>query len=268
MTDPAPDSADPAPETPPTPAAEPRPPRHDRWAHRRAEPRPFAFLWTIFLLGGALLTVLRAGAVRGMEIDAARSPARALLVVIGVGLMIVWPLIRLSQQSPERPARAALQDLLVALCPVQAVLWPLTLIGRWGWEITLALSAYYSAWAFLACALVALGTGARRVSDRSWWMLGAVVIAIGAPALGLVAARVGSGIDPRYLLPSPVTAPFVVTASPGGRLPAVPPDLWVWAAAFAGAGLVGWTGAAIRDAHALAGAAPGAGPGAPEADRA
>lgn len=250
MTDQAPDGADPAPEQPPPPADETRPPRGDRWAHRRAEPRPFAFLWTIFLLGGAVLTVLRAGAVRGMEIDAARTPARALLVVIGVGLIIVWPLIRLSQQAPERPARAALQDLLVALCPVQAVLWPLTLIGRWNWDITLALSVYYSAWAILAGALVALGTGSRRVSDRSWWMLGAVVIAIGAPTLGLVSARVGAGMDPRYLLPSPVTAPFVVTASPGGRRPIVPPDLWVWSAALAGAGLVGWTGAAVRDAHA------------------
>lgn len=221
-------------------------PSADRWAHRRAEPRPFALLWTVFLLGGALLTVLRAGSARGLDIEAARGPARALLVVVGVGIAVVWPLIRLSQQSPERPVRAAMQDLFVALCPVQAVLWPLTLIGRWGWDVTLALSVHATAWAMLAGASVALGTASASAQARTLWMLVAVVLAGGAPALGLAAAQPGRGVDPRWLTPSPITLPFVLTAAPGGLRPAPGPNVWTWAGGVAGLGLVGWGAAALR----------------------
>lgn len=260
------DADSPGPGAPPSPppSEPPKQSRHDKWAHRRAEPRPFAFLWTLFLLGGAVLTVLRAGAGRGLEIEAARGPARALLVVVGVGIAIVWPLIRLSQRGPEHPIRGALQDLFVALCPVQAVLWPLTLIGRWGWEVTLALSVYTTAWAVLAGAIVALGTGRTSAGERTRWMLVAVALAGAAPSIGVAIAKPGAGVDPRWLIPSPITAPFVLTVAPGGQRPVVTPQIWAWAGGAAGLGLVGWGAAGLLHARRGAsgdGGAAGAPPG-------
>ncbi len=225
-----------------TPARKPP----DRWAHRRTEPRPFAFIWTTFLLGGAVFTVLRAGSMRGLDVDAARGPARAMLVIIGVGICIVWPLLRLSQDGPERPTRAALADLFVVLCPVQAVLWPLTLIGRWSWSLTGFLACAFTAWAVLFGAIVALGTGRSTPNERTWWMLVCVAIAGAAPALGVATARPGAGVNPAWLAPSPITLPFVATAAPGGATPSPSTTLWLWSAAATGAGAAGWLIAAAR----------------------
>lgn len=83
-------------------------------------------------------------------------------------------------------------------------------------------------------------------------MLVAVALAGLAPAIGVAVAKPGAGVDPRWLTPSPITAPFVLTVAPGGQRPTVTPQLWVWAGAAAALGLLGWTAAGI--AHSRAGA--------------
>jgi hypothetical protein len=230
-------------------SGQPRAP-HDRWAHRRAEPRPFAFIWTAYLLGGAALTVLRAGSLRGMDIDAARAPARVLLVLIGVGVCIVWPLIRLSQDGPERPVRAALADLFVVLCPAQAVLWPLTLIGRWTWSLTGAMACHVAAWAALVGAVIALGTGRTTPNERTWWMLACVALGSAAPALGVAAARPGAGVGSAWLAPSPITMPFVATAAHPESRSDAERLLWTWTLAAGGAAVLVWACAGARQLRA------------------
>ena len=48
--------------------------------------------------------------------------ARIMLEVVTVGIVVLWPMVRLSQEAPKRPVRALLLDSSVILVPAQAVL--------------------------------------------------------------------------------------------------------------------------------------------------
>src|SRR5262245_5977866 len=67
-------------------------PRFDRWAHRRGEPRVFAFLWTIYLVGATGLALASVGARGQVPIEVYRPVAQVLLVTVSAGVVIVWPL--------------------------------------------------------------------------------------------------------------------------------------------------------------------------------
>src|SRR5262245_36263588 len=120
--------AEPAPDpAPPPPAVAPSAPparRVDRWAHRRGEPRVFAFLWTLFLFAATATTFLAALSAGSSTPDVMRPATRALLAVTITGIVLVWPMIRLSQSADRHPIGGVAQDLVVILIPVQAVIWP------------------------------------------------------------------------------------------------------------------------------------------------
>ena len=72
-----------------------------------------------------------------------------------IGLMIGWPLLRLSQSSPDLPVRQTLLDLAVLIGLVQVVLWPLRLVTNWTPLRTAAIDATLCGWLLLAGAVVA-----------------------------------------------------------------------------------------------------------------
>src|SRR5262249_35293851 len=96
----------------------------DPWAHRRGEPRLFAFLWTLFLFAPTGATFMAAAPPGGASPDVMRPATRALLAVTAAGVCILWPMVRLSQLADEHPIAGVIQDLVVVLIPAQAVIWP------------------------------------------------------------------------------------------------------------------------------------------------
>lgn len=148
--------------SPPTPANAAEPAQqsasHDRWAHRRGEPRVFAFLWTVFLFAATAATFLSAFAAGAASPDVMRPATRALVAVALAGIAIIWPMIRLSQAADRHPVSGCVQDLIVVLIPAQAVIWPQWFgwLGRWPFSVISAISVLCCAWAFLVGGLLAV----------------------------------------------------------------------------------------------------------------
>lgn len=227
----------------------------DKWAHRRGEPRNFAFLWAIYLMLGSIIAlgVVLAGGI--VTLDAYQPLSRGLVVTLAVGVMIFWPLIRLSQIAPPEGSRtAAMKDLAIVLIPLQAVIWPQMVLARWTPNIVLATSMAMIAWGVLVAGLIALGTRSNQ-TWRSAWMATIVCLVIGGAAISMLAGQV----LPDLLRPiHPDAAPALVLASGAGLVADISADRsWSgsWALAMPehwraiwctfGAGLVVWILAAI-----------------------
>lgn len=218
----------------------------DRWAHRRTEPRPLAAMWLVYLIGASVVTVGVAG-MRGMvDWDAYRPAVRAMLGVIGLGIGVGWPLVRLSQAVPASPARAVLADLAVMVGPVQVVVWPqgLRWMTNWPWDVVGAIALGFFAWQVLVGALLSawLRHGAPRGgagSWRAWAMLSFVGLGAAGPGLGL--ALTGSAARGAMAC-SPVAMPFIFAgdASTMGRTAQLMAGDWSIVVVVGAAGLAGW----------------------------
>ncbi|MDX9911380.1 MAG: hypothetical protein RBS39_06085 [Phycisphaerales bacterium] len=191
------------------------------WAHRRAEPRALALVWTILLALATVGAFLSSTSVGGIDIDAFRAAARVLAAFVGFGIGVLWPMVRLSQvvpgvpddASPSRdgPARACIKDAIVVLAPAQAVLWPQTLIGRYGVEVAACLSCGLAAWAILVAGVLAgLLRPGLRARGRAMLIL-LVAQAIG-PAIAMAISLGPQGDAPRGVQ---ALATLGMMASPG-----------------------------------------------------
>lgn len=189
------------------------------WAHRRGEPRIFAFFWTVYLLLATVGAFWTAGAPGSHDALAMRPAARSLLAAITVGIALLWPMTRLSQTAPsERPrriARAVVQDMMVLLIPAQAVIWPQIAMSAWPVPVVAALAASLAAWTLVIGGLLAIGLSMTRPgSGRGWWMLVVVALAGLGPlvAIGpLGGAAHGDGSFDWWWMTSPVTSGFEIS---------------------------------------------------------
>lgn len=209
----------------------------DPWAHRKGEPRLFALMWTVYLMGAAVLTVLGSRLVDLPEPEHGFA-ARALLVMAAIGVCVLWPMTRISQAPPERPVRATLADLIVVLAPLQAMVWPLPLLTRWPMAAAGALTLMITSWAVLIGAIVLAGATSRSAIDRCVWMLACLVLIVAGPAVQLAA-------PPRILpeawgMTSPLTGVYALTRAPSGLAIEVSRVEWTLAAGPGVAGLAGW----------------------------
>jgi hypothetical protein len=227
----------------------------DRWAHRRAEPRPFAALWLLYLVGVSALVVANAGVSGMLHRDVYRAAACGMLTLVGVGVIVVWPMLRLSQETPERPGRSVLADALIVALPSQAMVWAQALpwMGDWPVEVVGVIAAVLGAWTLITGAMLAGGLrhisstppGAPRGVRRAVWMALVLLAGVTLPAAGLlIEGRLGA--PPRdgilWMGLSPVTGPFAIA---GQRTwvslgPPVNPVVWVGVAVLGLMGVAGW----------------------------
>jgi len=237
-------------------------PKHtDKWAHRRGEPRVFAFFWTLYLLGATLMGFSALGLVGGITAEVYRPVARGIIATVAIGATLLWPMTRLSQASPTRGgARAVRADMIVVLIPLQAVVWPQAILPA-GWTpLSIgALAALCASWTVLVGGILAIALGGPRLDHPatrpappgSWFlMILLVVLVLAAPCMSMLMWRDGHLPDIRteWLL-SPVSGVFELTRNRVHTSlgPAMTALHWAIIAAPAAMGGVAWSIAAIRD---------------------
>lgn len=223
----------------------------DPWAHRRAEPRLFAFLWTLYLFVtvlGSLLWLTSSGVLAASAYGPA---ARIMLIVIACGATILWPMVRLSQLAPgPRPLASAFGDFVVIVMPVQVVVWPLAFLANWPLKVVAVLSAMLFVWPLLISGLLAIAFAwchrcsrlALGAFGRVAWMILCIAVVCAGP-LVVVITEVGEHIDLSnwaWKL-SPFTFVFLITGT-GLRGPHAPIGLqdWFSLAPVAAAGMLSW----------------------------
>lgn len=181
---------------------------HDPWAHRRAEPRMFTFFWTVFLLATTVIAISAVGLYGAVQEEGARTAARMILLVAGIGVVVLWPMTRLSQSAPAPGVAWAVQDTLAVVLPLQAVIWPHIWLARWSLETAAAVSSVLTCWAVLVGGLLAVAFARRApgAPARVAWMCVFVALPAAAPIAGATLQGLGE--------PSLATTAWVQMASP------------------------------------------------------
>lgn len=241
----------------------------DIWAHRRGEPRLFAFLWSLYILVAVMGSILWLARLPIVTASTYSPAARTLLVVLAAGITVLWPMTRLSQMAPERDAVGAmLADLLVIQLPVQLVIWPMSFLANWPVRVVGAVALLFLAWGLLTGGMLALAfAGAARGRNRTRnlagqlprpvtrgiWMAACILAVVAAPAAAMVLSNVGQtakfwldALD----MASPFTAVFAISGTGwSGPTTAVQRPQWLIVWLTACVGVVCWLWAARRQSR-------------------
>lgn len=108
--------------------------------------------------------------------------ARWLIVLALMGLMLIWPAVRLSGLGGSVSAGAIAAEWLCLVLVLQAVVWPLRLVAHWRIDQALWLAGALAAWSLLTAALLAVGVRQRSVGPRVLAMAGCMLLVFGEPA--------------------------------------------------------------------------------------
>ncbi len=91
-----------------------------------------------------------------MHADVYRPAARRLIVLVAIGLVVLWPLLRLAQHAPaRRPVGSVLRDAAVLLVPLALLLLPQSTLAVWPLGVVAWLLAWLATWTLAVGALVA-----------------------------------------------------------------------------------------------------------------
>ncbi len=189
---------------------------YDRWAHRRGEPRQFVVWWSAYLLVSSMLAMGGMGFIGLAGYEVFRPAVQILLTMTAVGLSVLWPMVRLSQEGPAKPLEAFAIDALALLIPGLAVLATQCMPWMAGWpaRVGLTVAASNVAWAMAAAGLLT-GYFARWEGRVSRWALMAAIVALAGlgPVLALAAMWAGAaeGLIEFLLMLSPLTATLEAT---------------------------------------------------------
>lgn len=237
------------------PVVSPRPP--DPWRHRRAEPRLFAFLWTLYLLAsvlGSLMWVAKSSVLAGSAYGPA---ARTMLLLIITGALLLWPMVRLSQLRPQGSLVAAgLLDFVVVAFPIQLIVWPLIFLASWRVDAVAAVALLAATWpALTGGILVLFQTFSRRAAGSMMepllgviGMLLLLMLIVSGPLWLVLAPPHGSNGHGLAWTFSPLTHMFRLTGS-GMKGPVTPVARldFVILSGVGGAALVLWILAGVLD---------------------
>lgn len=218
---------------------------NDPWAHRKGEPRPLALLWSLYLMASALVTLLRVRSLTMPTTEQFAFGCRSMVLMVMIGVAVLWPMVRLSQQFPRRRNLSLLADLVVLLIPVQAVVWPMPLLTHWPLEVAAGVVVTIGSWAFLSAGVLSLAYGVGESVPRWWWMVGCVAVAIAAPAADLWIRGLGGGPTASMVaLWSPLTAVWGLASAPSGLMPVMQSWEWAFSLIPGAAGGLMWMGSA------------------------
>ena len=172
----------------------PPPPPQKRSQRQRKEimPRGLVLAWCFWLIGSWCVA---------LWIDSTVPAVRWMIFASLLGLMVIWPLIRLSQDITQGAARLSapgndpnetetsaltplviLADWFSLILVFQTVVWPLRLTTRWSVEQAAWLDAAVAAWSLLAAAIVAFGCSSRSAARRVVAMILCLLLLLGEPA--------------------------------------------------------------------------------------
>lgn len=210
------------------------------------EPRLFAFLWGVFLLAAAALTVFNGRDLGLLEPATARPAVAALLEMTALGVCALWPMVRLSQAAPSSPVGAALVDLFVLVVPAQGALWPMVALAQWPISVGAGLAALLVSWGALVGSIVAAGSARDQPHARTGWMVLTLTLTAGAPALMALGLWAGTPLPQAASLASPYTAILALTSAPSGWSPRMSQEEWLAALAPAVVSAPMWGLAALR----------------------
>ncbi len=201
-------------------------------------PRGLILLACVWLIGSWLLSI---GVRPPVEPSSASyTPGvRLMLVYIGIGLMIGWPLLRLSQSAVQRPIVQTVLDLIVLVSLVQVVIWPLRLVTPWTLARTAALDATLVGWTVLGGAVVASAVGSRRAGVRNLAITACLAMCLLGPVVVFIAAFVGRPAMQMMNI-GPLTAVYHLAPGQGAAAPVTPTQWMVIAMPALAAGLA-WT---------------------------
>jgi len=227
----------------------------DPFAHRRGEPRSFAAFWVFYVFGIIATAFSGLGWFGLIAPDVYRPAARLLMVSLAIGLWIVWPLVRLSQEPPRRPIASMWADWFLVLAPVAGAIAPQALpwMAAWPLDACAGMLLWLALWGMIVAGMLAgvfgreqQGVSSGRGVVRAAVMLGFVVVALAGP--GLMALQRGgeeSSLQKVLMLTSPASGTWLLTQPKGwqgktvemddlawgtlGVLGAVAMGVWAWA---------------------------------------
>lgn len=244
-------------------------PAPDPWAHRRAEPRPLALMWTAYLLIATIACLGPVTAAHYLTPDVYRPAAALLMAAALLGVTIYWPMIRLSQQLPnQRPSRSMFLDSIAIFFPLQATIWPQAMpaLSSWNATITAAVALHATAWlaiigSVLCLALVHITRGeALGISTqlrRTGWMGVCVLLTFAAAVHAFFTGAFDhlgtpSSAPPTYIW-SPASVVFDITADRSwlGVSAQVQPIHWWSGMVLLLAGVCTWILTVVIEAFAL-----------------
>lgn len=226
---------------------EPAPPRRtsaDPWAHRRAEPRPLALMWTGYLLLATIACLGPIASAQFLTPDIYRPAASLLLAAAALGITVFWPMIRLSQQVPrDRPSRAVFLDSIAMFFPLQAIIWPQAMpaLSSWDFTIAAAVAVNCTAWLLVTGAILTFAIchvascerqGVPAPSRRMLWMVVILIVSFGGWAVGVgfgsPAAAGHRAVGEPLSVWSPASVVFEITRDRSwlGRSAVVQPQHW------------------------------------------
>jgi hypothetical protein len=116
---------------------------------------------------------------------------RRMMLSITIGVMIGWPMLRLSQRRSPAPIRQTWLDLIVMIALIQVVIWPLRLVTTWSAMRTAAIESALLGWLLLAGAVVAAALTAEKRGPRNLAMLACVAMCLLGPFLAWIGLLTG-----------------------------------------------------------------------------
>lgn len=155
--------------------------------------------------------------------------ARMMVVATMIGIMVAWPLLRLSTTASRRPILSASLDTISLVSLTLLVIWPLRLVTTWSVDRLATISLDLLANTFLVGGLLAIVGVTRRGTTAA--MIALITLVVVPPIVAL-----GLPIDPSFS-PSPLVRIWSITS--GGPAP-LEPAAWSGALATVVAGLVLW----------------------------